>query len=207
MIPMAIALAGVALLIFLGEYLRKVHMLQIEVTRKFIHIGVACFAASWPFFMEWNQIELMSLLMFIGIMGSRAAHLFRSIHGVKRRTWGELFFAMGIGMAALFCDREWAFVAAMLVMGLADGFAALVGTLLDNVRNYKVLGHTKSRQGTATFFVFTVVILAVCNHFGGLQMDVGGILVVAAIATALENVAVAGTDNMVIPLAIVMLLN
>lgn len=207
MIPLAIALAGVGLLIFLGEYLRHVHLLQAEVTRKFIHITVAAFAATWPFFMEWNQIQLMSLLMFVGIMASRTAHLFRAIHGVKRRTWGELFFAMGIGTAAVLCDREWAFVAAMLIMGVADGFAALVGTLLDNVKQYKVFGHMKSKQGTATFFVMAIIILVACNLLGAMQLGPLKILIVALIATGLENLSVAGTDNLFVPLAVVLLLN
>src|ERR1051326_110154 len=120
MISLLIALVGVATLVVLGEYLRRVHLFQAEVTRKFIHISVATFAASWPFFMEWNQIYLMSIFMLVGIGLSRSLHLFRAIHGVKRRTMGELFFAVRIGLAAILSQNEWAFAAAMLVMGLAD---------------------------------------------------------------------------------------
>jgi dolichol kinase len=206
MLPIFVALVGVCLLVVAGEYLRRVHLFQAEVTRKFIHITVASFAASWPFFMEWNQIQLMSLLMFTGILFSRFLHLFRAIHGVKRRTWGELFFAMSIGIAAVLGQSEWAFAAAMLVMGVADGFAALVGTLIDKTHRYKIFGHYKSREGTITFLVMTLIILAACAAIGDLPLGFAELIWVALVVTVLENIAVAGSDNLFVPLAIVVLL-
>ncbi len=206
MIPLFIALVGVCILVVIGEYLRKIHLLQAEVTRKFIHISVASFAASWPFFMDWNQIYLMSMLMLVGIGLSRFLHLFHAIHGVKRRTWGELFFAVSIGVAAMLGQNEWAFAAAMLVMGVADGFAALVGTLIDNTRRYKVFGHTKSREGTLTFFFISLIILVVCSAMGDLPVTALELLGIAVATTMLENVSVGGTDNLFVPLVIVILL-
>lgn len=206
MISLFIALVGVCLLVVTGEYLRRVHLFQAEVTRKFIHITVASFAATWPFFMEWNQIYLVSMLMFVGILLSRFMHMFPAIHGVKRRTWGELFFAMSIGICAVLGQSPWGFAAAMLVMGLADGFAALVGTLLDDTHRYKVLGHFKSREGTFTFFVMTLIILTACAALGDLSPTVFKMLALAGLATILENISIGGTDNLFVPLAIVVLI-
>lgn len=206
MIPLFIALVGVCSLIVIGEYLRRVHLFQAEVTRKFIHITVATFAASWPFFMEWNQIFLMSVLMLVGIGLSRFLHLFPAIHGVSRRTVGELFFAISIGLAAVLSQNEWAFAAAMLVMGLADGFAALVGTLIDDTHRYKILGHFKSREGTITFFVISLIVLSICVAMGDLQVSLAEILLIALATTIIENVSVSGTDNLFVPLVVVVLL-
>jgi phytol kinase len=206
MIPLFIALVGVSSLVVLGEYLRRVHLFQAEVTRKFIHITVASFAATWPFFMEWNQIYLMSVLMLVGIGLSRSLHLFRAIHGVNRRTLGELFFAISIGMAAILSQNEWAFAAAMLVMGLADGFAALVGTLIDDTHRYKIFGHHKTREGTITFFFISLIVLAVCVSFGHLPVGIGELLMIALATTVLENISVGGTDNLFVPLIVVILL-
>lgn len=206
MIPLLIALVGVCLLVVTGEYLRRVHLLRAEVTRKFIHITVASFAATWPFFMEWNQIYLVSMLMFVGILLSRTVHLFPAIHGVKRRTWGELFFAMSIGICAVLGQDPWGFAAAMLVMGVADGFAALVGTLIDNTHRYRVFGHYKSREGTLTFFAMTLFILVSCVWLGGMSAGLLKLAWLAVVASALENVSVGGTDNLFVPLAIVVLI-
>jgi phytol kinase len=207
MLSLFIALAGICLLVVTGEYLRRVHLFHAEVTRKFIHITVASFAASWPFFLQWNQIYLISMLMFVGIVVSRALHLFRAIHGVQRRTWGELFFAMSIGICAVLGQSPWGFAAAMLVMGLADGFAALVGTLLNGTHRYKVFGHQKSREGTLTFFIMSIIILTVCASLGQLSPTLFKVIALAAAATWIENIAIAGTDNLVVPLAIVVLIS
>jgi phytol kinase len=206
MFVLLIGLVGVCLLVFLGEYLRRVHLFHAEVTRKFIHITTASFIATWPFFMSWKQIELISLLMFAGILISRYMHLFRAIHGVKRRTWGELFFAMSIGIAAVLSQSDWVFTAAMLIMGVADGFAALVGTLLDKTHRYKVFGHVKSYEGTITFLIMSVIILFATASIGHIPHTLFGLLWLSVLATILENIAVAGTDNLFVPLAIVILL-
>lgn len=204
MLDLLIALAGIAAIVFLGEYLRRVHLFHTEVTRKFIHILVASYAASWPFFMDWKQIQLISLLMFCGIVLSRHLHLFRAIHGVRRRTWGEMFFAMSIGIAAVLSGSPWTFAAAMLVMGVADGFAALAGTLFNGGRRYGVFGHTKSVHGTVTFFVMTFFILLACSLRNGYELSLAGFMILPAIAAVLENVAVAGSDNFFVPLAIIL---
>jgi len=206
MIGLLIALGGVAGLILIGEYLRRVHLFQAEVTRKFIHISVAAFAASWPFFLEWNQIYLISMLLLAGNLLSRFSGMFMAIHGVRRRTWGEIFYAVGLGMTALLSQNEWAFAAAMLVMGVSDGLAALVGTLVDDLRQYKILGHRKSVGGTLTFFFSTLVILFVCVSIGHLPAGFLTIIGLAVAATIAENVAVGGTDNLVVPLIIVAIL-
>lgn len=203
MIALLLALGGVGLLVMLGEYLRRVHLLHTEVTRKFIHITVAAFAASWPFFLEWKQIELISLMMFSGIMLSRYLHLFRAIHGIQRRTWGEMFFAMSIGVAAVLSQSDWAFAAAMLVMGVADGFAALVGTLFNGGR-YHVFGHVKTVRGTVTFYVISLLILLVTSIVGDHHIGFAGLFILPAIAAAIENIAVSGTDNLFVPLIIVL---
>lgn len=206
MISLLIGLTGVCILAVTGEYLRRVHLFHAEVTRKFIHISVAAFVASWPFFMDWKQIELISLLMFGGILVSRYLRLFKAIHGIQRRTWGELFFAMSIGIAAVLSQSAWVFAAAMLIMGVADGFAALVGTLLDKTHRYKVFGHAKSYEGTITFFVMSIIILFACSAFGDLPLTTMGLVWLALLSTVFENVAVAGTDNLFVPLIVVALL-
>jgi phytol kinase len=205
-IALLFALAGVCVCVVLGEYLRRVHLFHAEVTRKFIHITVASFAATWPFFMELRQIGLISMLMLAGIVLSRYFHLFRAIHGVQRRTWGELFFAMSIGFASVLAQSKWVFVVAMLTMGLADGLAAIIGLLFGAKHRYKVFGHQKSRAGTITFFVATFIIIFACSYPGHYDRDLFNLLWLPLLATAFENIAVAGTDNLFVPMLILVLL-
>jgi dolichol kinase len=86
-------------------------------------------------------------------------------------------------------------------MSLADGLAAIVGYHRGQRFSYRIFGATKSRLGTATFLIISLVILTAYN----LHQQAGlGILVVlvAAGATVLENIAVRGLDNVVVPVAV-----
>lgn len=206
MFQVLIALLGSAALVFAGERLRVHHHYHPEVTRKFIHVSVALFAATWPFWVEWNQIELLSLLLFIGVLVSRYTNFFKAIHEVKRHTWGELFYAMSIGMVALLSQDKWIFTAAMLLMGVADGLAAAVGTMFGGKHRYKVLGHYKSYEGTITFWVAAVIIVLICGVLNGPHESWPVLLWLPVVATALENVSVAGTNNLLVPFFVAVLM-
>jgi len=207
MFAVLLVLLSIGIVVCLGEYYQRVHRYHPEVTRKFIHITIASFAATWPFFLSWSHIELISLLMFVGIVLSRYFHFFRAIHNIKRPTWGELFFAMSIGFAAVLSPDKWIFSAAMLHMGLADGMAALVGTLWGQRHHYKMLfGHYKSYQGTLTFYVLSILILLFCVVLHGPHQSPFVLIWLPLLATALENLSVAGTDNLLVPLMVVLLL-
>jgi phytol kinase len=206
MLEILIALVGVAALVFAGEKLRVGPKYHAEVTRKFVHITVAMFVATWSFWMSWSHIELMSLLMFVGVLVSRYFHFFKAIHDIKRHTWGELFYAMSIGMVAVLSQDKWIFAAAMLLMGLADGLAALVGTMFGGKHRYKILGHYKSREGTFTFWAVAVVIVLVCGVLNGPHEGWTLVLWLPVVATFFENFAVAGTDNLLVPLIVTLLL-
>ena len=206
MLEILLALVGVAALLFAGEKLRRNHRYHPEVTRKFVHITVAVFVATWPFWISWSHIELLSLLMFLGVLVSRYFHFFNAIHDIKRRTWGELFYAMSIGMVAVLSQDKWIFTAAMLLMGLADGLAAVIGTMFGGKHRYKVLGHYKSWEGTITFWVAAVIIVLVCGVLKGPHESWSIIIWLPIIATFFENFAVAGTDNLMVPLIVALLL-
>lgn len=206
MIALFIAVLVVAALVYFGEVLQHRYNYHPEITRKFIHISVATFAAFWPFFMSWNNIELMSLLLFLGVLASKRLSFFKSIYSVKRLTWGEVFFPVSMGMTALLSGNEWIFTAAMLHLGLADGLAAVAGTLFGHKSQYKVLGHTKSRVGTTTFIICSFLIILVCGVLNGPHDGFATALWLPFVAAGFENIGIAGSDNLIVPLLIVIML-
>lgn len=197
----AVSLLGVGVLLRLGEQLRRRHY-HPEIVRKFVHITVATFAATWPFFMSWTHIELMSLLLFLGVLGSRRYGYFRAVRDVKRQGWGELFFAMSIGFAALLAQDKWVFVAAMLSLGVADGLAAVVGTLFGEKHRYKVFGYTKSRAGTIAFWVAALLIIWLCAITRGPRDSWTTLVWLPLFVTFCENIGVAGLDNILVPILV-----
>ncbi len=202
----AISVFGVFVILVIAEYLSRTRRrLHSEVTRKFVHMSVGTFVASWPFYFKWWEIGLVGLAFLLVVTLSIQYNIFHSIHSVNRRSFGEILFAVAIGLLAFLDGSPWIFAVAMLHLSLADGLAAIVGTLYGKRSRYTIFGYTKSWLGTATFFVVSLGIVsayfAVTHH-----VDWPLLVAVPLLATLVENFAVFGTDNLFVPLMVAGLL-
>lgn len=206
-----IGIVGVFGVLMLAEALRAKKVLRhAETMRKFVHILTGMFVAAWPFFMSTAAIQVLSVLMLLVVLASKHLHIFKSIHGVGRQTIGELLFPVSIFLCATFAQSDWVYAAAVLHLSLADGLAATVGVRHLKRFSYKVFGQTKTVIGTATFFVMSLLITAAVMIFASndyILMSQAIILLLPLTATLLENVAVYGSDNVLVPLYIIVMLN
>jgi len=177
-----------------------------EFSRKFVHLSVGSFVAFWPFFLSWRDIKLLAVLMFFVVIASKYLKIFQAIHSVQRATWGEASFALSLLVIALITNNKWIYATAILQMSLSDGMAALVGVRYGKKYSYLIFNHTKSIIGTLTFFIVSFAILLGYSHFSGDHLSFVFITLTSLIASALENIAVFGLDNIVVPLVIAILL-
>ncbi len=93
-------------------------------------------------------------------------------------------------------------VAGVLAMAFGDGLAGLVGPLVVSPR-WQVWGQTRSLAGTAVMGLTTAaVLLAVATLQPATAPAPWQLLSIAAVATALEQWATAGVDNLTVPLAV-----
>jgi phytol kinase len=189
-------------LLAIGELWWRKQKLHTEFTRKFVHITVGSFVAFWPFFLSWNEIRFLSIAFLVVVGISKYLRLFRAIHTVQRPTMGELFFALSVGIVTLITQDKWIYMAALLQMSLADGFAAVVGTRYGQRFRYIVFGHPKSILGTFTFFVTSTVILLLYSVKSGMNLGNRFMLDLAVSASAIENIGVAGLDNLLVPILV-----
>lgn len=189
-----------------AEYLSRAKQIHAELTRKFVHVAVGTFVAFWPFFLSWRQIQLLSLAFFLVVVVSIKLNIFGAIHAVKRGITGELLFAVAIGLLATISSNEWIFMAAMLHLSLADGVAALVGLGWGDSNTYKVLGREKSVAGSVAFLITSFAILAVYGIFAHSSTSLLTLVWLPFVATAAENVAIQGTDNLILPMLVAMVL-
>jgi phytol kinase len=198
---------GIFMIVVFAEILWRTKILEGELSRKLIHILVGSFAASWGFFLEDTQIYLLAGAMFLVVLLSRLLGVFQSIHSVSRKTWGELFFPLGIAASALLSDSPWVFMAAVLHVGLADGLAAVVGSRYIKKHGYKVFKQQKTVVGTLVFFNASVFIILLTILFAAdLQGNVLIILLVPLMATVIENIAHYGADDVLVPVVVTLLL-
>jgi phytol kinase len=193
-------------LVLLGsEWWWRGHITHSEFSRKFVHITVGSFVAFWPFFLDWQQIRLLSFSFLIVVGVSKYFHIFRAIHSVQRPTLGELYFALAVGLLTYVTHDQWIYLASVLQMSLADGFAAVMGVRYGK-QSYLVFSHRKSVVGTLTFFATSLAILAAYSVLAGVHLSPVFMVGAAALAAAIENFGVAGHDNLLVPLVVGLLL-
>jgi phytol kinase len=172
------------------EVLSRKASLSIEVSRKMAHILAGVSAASLPFIMSFTHIVALSLLFLIVMLLSRKKRVFRSIHDVKRQSYGELFFPLTIAITAQFFPNIHAYIFGILVMALGDGLAGLLGSRFGKTK-YRSWTTNKSYLGSTVFFITTVLVGCVFTHN---YM----IIAVAFILTCVEAMSVRGLDNLLL---------
>ena len=204
-----LAVLPVFILLIFTESLWRSNKLRGESARKFIHILVGSYVAFWPFYISFDTIQLISALFLIAVGISLKFKIFKSIHGVARKTWGEVLFAVCIGLLAVLTDNPWVFMACILHMSVADGFAALAGKRWGKGNRYHISRHEKSVIGTTIFWLCSLLItgLAVINidYLQAHTLMLIGLLPIATSFT--ENFGVGGTDNILVPVLVFLALS
>lgn len=201
-----LSLAAILVLLVANEILCRRKELEPETGRKIVHIAAGTFIAFWPLYLSWQAIQLLSLALSAGVLISYQFGVFGAIHNVRRRTGGELWYPVGIGLSALLTSQPWIFCVAVLHLSLADGLAAIVGSKYGYM-HYKIGEHTKSIIGSLAFLavsaalcLFAFVVLK--NELPGTSLLV--FAVTPFLATSIESISRHGLDNVLIPLAVIL---
>ena len=201
-----LAVLGVFAILVLSEVLWRLKIIRGELARKFIHISVGSFVAFWPYFMTWQEVQLMSLAFLLVVIVSWKFTIFHAIHKVKRKTWGEVWFPIGIGIASIVSPSKEIFAAAILHVALADGFAAVIGTAYGKAHHYRFFSYRKTVIGSLTFwFISTCIVIGTLVAVGSVSPLIAGLLIfwLPIATTFVESFAILGTDNVIIPIIVI----
>jgi phytol kinase len=211
MLTVFICLAAVLLLLVLNEFLYRRHILKGELKRKFVHILASCFMASWPWLLSWKAIQLIGVAMVIVLVLNRQLRILHYLGGLRERSYGDVFLALAVTVSALITDEKIFFAIAILHIALADGFAAVIGSIYGKNWRYKIFGQTKSVVGTMTFWVVSTVILGVgllaMNDMVSFSTYTTALIIMPPILAVSENLAPFSLDNLVIPMVALFMLN
>jgi len=208
MLAIILSLGLILVLLLVNEYAWRKGKLQAEEARKVVHVLVGSFIAFWPLYMSWRTIQVLSILLFAGILISYKYGVFGAIHKVKRKTAGELWYPIGIFLSAMLTLQPWIFTVAILHLALADGFAAVFGRKY-GVMHYRIGEHTKSVLGSFVFLLISSVLCTVAyfvlsEELPGVSLAV--FAVTPLLTTAVESISRRGIDNVFIPLTVVLAL-
>lgn len=206
----AIGVAGI--LFVLGEYVRKRFGLQNEVSRKLVHVLHGVVIMLWGYWLGIPLVVVTELLFLLAVIFMKNHHWFAWLWRVRRKSWGEYCYPVGVVFAAVFADNFWVYAAAVLVLALGDSVAALAGKTLGRHR-YKVFGQTKTVEGSLAFglvvsIIFVVLALVVpSGEFIAIDILPVALIAYGLLLAAVENAGWLGLDNATLPIATVLLLN
>lgn len=209
---LAIAISFVYVLLILGiaEGLRRALRLEVEFTRKFVHIGVGMWSIGTVllFTDKWAALIPPFAFVLLNYLSYRYG-LFMAMESKDKSNLGTVYFPIAfVVMILLLFDRSRSlFVASLMPMTWGDSFAAIVGKRFGRHR-YTVLGTTRSLEGSLAMFVLSLVSTWITlTAFGaGAAQPLTGVFAVlmAGAATLAEAVCPFGLDNLLVPAASVL---
>lgn len=186
-------LAVLAVIVLGSEVLARTTRLPLELTRKLTHILAGTAVALAAFVMPHVYLVIISVMFIAVIAFSRSRGLFRSIHDAERGGLGELWYPLGILLAALLFSEPPVFAYAVLVLAVSDGLAGLVGKLFGKTK-VGFISEPKTYLGSAVFAV-SAALLSLTVLPPQYALPAGLYLAL------IELLGFRGLDNLVLPLA------
>jgi len=186
------------ILFVLMEAVKRRRQISGTVTRKILHVSTALISMTLPSYLSpgWMLVLAGTFTVVLGL--SKAFKVFTSIHEVPRKTWGEVVFPLGIGLAvwlvyyALGLDHGLATRAlrfGLLTLGILD-VAAEWGGQIPSPK----LWFGKSVAGSLSFFAAGLVLCAA--H--GIPLTGTAVAAVAGLSLS-ESLLGRGIDNLALP--------
>jgi phytol kinase len=207
-VSVAVIVASLLAMLTLVEALRRRFAFHPEITRKSAHVGLGLATLSFPFlFDSTGPVVIVGLVVIASLAAIRwvpalAIHAGKIVHGVERRSSGDLYFPIAaIVLFAVTSGDPVLFGIPILTLALADAAAAVVGVRYGRIRFGTGEG-SKSLEGSIAFFAVafltTHLPLLLFTDTGRLESVIIGIMV-AILVMLLEAVSLRGTDNLLIP--------
>lgn len=174
-----------------------------ETTRKFVHLGSGLACLLFPVLVDSPWVVLAMALVMSAFFGLASKYDFlQSVHGVDRESRGSEYYPLAVFLVFLLAgDQPWIYVSSVLILGVADACAALVGSRWGILR-YTVQTDKKSVEGSFAFFLiaFAAIVLPAA-YFGTFSAEkvllCGGIG--ALLLTGFEAISLDGSDNLFVP--------
>ena len=206
-------LGVIVIIVLVVQILYHYRLVAGEHSRKLTHILIALWMSVWMFYLAPIQIVYLGVCLILGIFIAQRFHMLSSIFDINRPTYGEPMFVMGVILTAIFFQHPAVYALAVINLGVADGFAAIIGTRYGGsdkswlTRKLSVLGSTKTMIGMFTVIAVTIIsglifhILAVSYYRPDIIFTIVHIVSTSVIIAGLEFIGTKGIDNLAIPLA------
>lgn len=181
-----------------------------EWSRKLVHIGTgAVIPLAW--LLGIDRLIALPAAATVTVLAAinHRIRLLPAIEDVGRQSYGTVAYGAAITLLLLLFwpDQPDAVCAGVAVMAFGDGLAGVIGAAVDSP-SWRLFGHRKSIVGTGTMAMVSTLslgllaaVLQLLPAAPALQPPgYGAVVMIALLATALEQLAWLGIDNLTVPI-------
>ncbi len=170
-----------------AEVAARVSGLSAALSRKLVHTGTAlaaCATAVWFGYRNYIWVGLVFLVLL------SAARRWFPLHSLSDRSesYGEVWFPVGVTLAALVAPTTEVFVAAILILGVCDTVAYYAGT---GIRSPELL-FGKTLAGSVGFALVATAISAWLVPWPAAML-------IGCLSAVAEHLSPRGSDNLTVP--------
>ncbi|HKL31298.1 MAG TPA: phosphatidate cytidylyltransferase [Tangfeifania sp.] len=209
-------LFGITFLLIFNELVYRRLGLKGEITRKFAHFTGTLSTITFPYLFESHwYVLILAVVFFIILFISRNRTYLKSIHDIDRESLGSYLLPVSIYLTFLVADlmdNQFLFILPILVLAICDPIAGIMGINLQQynhkirIFNWKL---NKTWLGSLSFFISCLIISIIALYFNQQNFTLKTFwlaLVVALVSTLTEMFSWRGTDNLVIPMSVLIVL-
>ncbi len=199
-----VIMASSSFLVLFGivEFIYTNFKISKELSRKLIHIFSAIIIAILPIWLNYFEIGIVATMFVPVLWLSKKYNIFKSIHTGERSTLGEIYYPLAILVVCIIQPTYPAFLYVVLVLGISDGLAAIVGKNFGK-KHFSILGSHKSYLGSFVFYLSALIIGIILLYiFGALSItSIAYLVLLSALLTFVEASSSNGLDNFFLPIA------
>lgn len=211
-----IYLLGISILLIFNELNYRRLQIRGEITRKFAHFTATLATVPFPYiFTNHWYVLILAVIFFAVLFFTQHGKQLKSIHDIERKSVGSYLLPLSIYLTFLISvtfQNKFLYILPMLILAVCDPMAAILGmSAKKNNGRIKLFGikTQKTVIGTGAFLVTSFVISLIALYFHREVFDLKTFwlaLAVSAVGTLAELAAWRGSDNLSIPLGVVLVL-
>ena len=207
LIGVAVVLLWLAIVVVTALAVRRRWPDQREWSRKVVHIGTGpVVLLAWALgISRWVALPA-AIAVTVATAINHRFRLLPAVEDVGRHSYGTIAYGASIALllALFWPSQPLAVAAGVLVMAIGDGLAGLLGPQLNSPR-WHLFGQGKSLAGTAAMALGALAVLTLLQQTALIQglaaPNLPNLMLIAALATALEQLSAFGIDNLSVPLS------
>jgi dolichol kinase len=184
-----------SVLLVVVEVLKRKSVVSNDLSRRLAHAGAGAINIAAPLFVSHVAIIVVNILFAGLLLVSRNTKHFSSIQTANRRTYGDVYFPLGIIVAAviLLPDNITAFQYGVAIMGISDALAGFFGERWGR-KTLMIFNNPKTLTGAVVFYLTSLIITFV---FAPQLLPL--VFILPLVLTTVEFFLVYGLDNLILP--------